>query len=223
MPSPQGFSESDLLISPTQLAQTLGKRIDDFWSVDPLAPNAVWTAQVKRYFGDIAAELNVAGELKVLYTNVEPGEREFMCDVVWWLKPTGGGESMALAAEVEWGSWSPKRGVPRTDYVRDCVGEDFGKLTVLKCPLKVMVFCTDKGGASGDHGIMRAAVLDEIDRYLTSYGHHLPGEHYVLIDVATKGCWKAWIRSVDAAGSISSLQEVPMVLATSTETVRDDH
>jgi len=36
----QGFLPSDLLISPTQLAQTLGKRIDDFWSVDPTGCSA---------------------------------------------------------------------------------------------------------------------------------------------------------------------------------------
>jgi len=113
---------------------------------------------------------------------------------------------MAMAAEIEWSSWGPPKGEERGQWVKDRVGEDFGKLTVVKCPLKLMVFCTDpvKTGSDLSHNAMQEVVLGEIDRYLVSYGHHIPGEHYVLFDVATAGHAKAWIRTVDGDGIISS-------------------
>jgi hypothetical protein len=73
---------------------------------------------------------------------------------------------MALAAEIEWSSWGPAKGERRDLWVRDRVGEDFGKLTVIKCPLKLMVFCTDPSPVEKTHGPMQQVVLEEIDRYL---------------------------------------------------------
>jgi hypothetical protein len=73
-----------------------------------------------------------------------------------------------------------------------------------------MVFCTDpvKTLSPVSHEAMQKLVLDEIDRYLVSYGHHIPGEQYILFDVATLGHAKAWVRTVDGEGSISSRREL---------------
>jgi hypothetical protein len=100
-----------------------------------------------------------------------------------------------LAVEVEWG------------YAH-AVGVDFSKLTVVKCPLKLMVFGTGKTGRDQSHEPQQQAVLAELDRYLTPYAHHIPGEHYVFFDVALIGYRKAWIRSVGQDGLLSPLTEV---------------
>jgi hypothetical protein len=81
-----------------------------------------------------------------------------------------------LAAEIEWSSWGPSKGERRDLWVRDRVGEDFGKLTIIKCPIKLMVFCTDPSTTEHSHGPMQQVVLDEIDRYLKIYAHHIPGD-----------------------------------------------
>jgi hypothetical protein len=109
---------------------------------------------------------------------------------------------MALAVEVEWGSWYSR--------VQDCVGEDFGKLTVVKSPLKLMIFCTDKSGPERSHAPQQQTVLEEIDRYLSAYAHHIPGEHYILMDVASDGHRCAWLRSVDEDGLPSPIASLPV-------------
>jgi len=189
--------------------------MDILWSEQPEATNNTWTVQVKAFLDDLGKSLGNSREnlsVEVLCTNAAVGTSEFLLDVVWWCRSSGSSEqseSMALAAEIEWSSWGPAKGERRDHWVRDRVGEDFGKLTVVKCPLKLMVFCTDPSATEQSHGPMQQIVLEEIDRYLRSYAHHIPGEHYVLLDVASHGHRRAWLRSVDQNGVLSTLQELP--------------
>jgi hypothetical protein len=59
-----------------------------------------------------------------------------------------------------------------------------------------------------DDEAVSSLVLDEIDRYLRSYAHHIPGEVYILLDVASDGNRKAWIRDVDETGRMSGLKSI---------------
>jgi hypothetical protein len=207
------FSQSEFLITPEELVRVLGVKMDALWRAQPKAGNAEWTRQVKGFLRDIAEGLESPAEdlkIEVLYTNAAPDTHEFLLDVVWWCRrgDQPNTEFMALAAEIEWASfWWGSPGESLANHVRDRVGEDFGKLTVVKCPLKLMVFCTDKSGPDKTHDPMQQVVLEEIDRYLRSYAHHLSGETYVLLDVASDGHRRAWIRRVDETG-ISSAREM---------------
>jgi hypothetical protein len=206
------FEQSEFLITPDQLVKDLGVKMDALWKAQPKAGNAEWTRQVKGFLREIAQELeNPADNLsiEVLYTNATPDTHEFLLDVVWWCrqgKPTKT-EFMALAAEIEWASfWWGSPGESLANHIRDRVGEDFGKLTVVKSPLKLMIFCTDKSGPERTHGPMQQVVLAEIDRYLKPYAHHLPGEVYVFMDVASDGNRRAWARRVEDDGTLSALE-----------------
>ncbi|SNS79149.1 hypothetical protein SAMN05421770_102345 [Granulicella rosea] len=210
--TPFKFNSSELLISPKELVQLLGEKMDTLWKAQPKATNAEWTRQVKGFLREIAQGLsNLEPDVKieVLYTNAAPDTHEFLLDLVWWCRrgePVKT-EFMALAAEIEWASfWWGSPGESLGNHVRDRVGEDFGKLTVVKSPIKLMIFCTDKSGPERTHEPIQRIVLDEIDRYLRAYAHHIPGEAYVLLDVATDGNRKAWIRTVDDVGILSALK-----------------
>jgi hypothetical protein len=115
------------------------------------------TVQVKAFLDEIGKSLGNSREnlsVEVLCTNGAVGTSEFLLDVVWWCSSGSSkqSESIALAAEIEWSSWGPDKGERRDHWVRDRVGEDFGKLTVIKCPLKLMVFCTDPSSTEHSHG-----------------------------------------------------------------------
>ncbi len=200
-----GFSSSDLLINPQDLVSNLGRRMDNLLKAQPTAGNKIWTSYVKAFLAEIAQEIEATRQdlsIEVLFTNPVKGVSEFLLDVVWWCRRTSEkpDEFMGLAVEIEWGSFYSR--------VQDVVGEDFGKLTVVKSPLKLMIFCTDMNRSQMTHAPQQQLVIDEIDRYLTTYAHHIPGEHYVLIDVASYGHMRAWQRSVDEDGQISSLSEI---------------
>ena len=146
-----GFDQGDLLIGPAHLARTLGKLIDEFWILNPNSPNKIWTVHVKQCLAELgqeAASSKPGFEVETYYTAASPGMKEFLCDVVWWCKTNNEmNQFLAMASEVEWASWGPRRGGSQGDYVVGCVSEDFGKLLVFKCPLKVMVFTScNEGG-----------------------------------------------------------------------------
>jgi hypothetical protein len=199
-----GFTDADLLITPQALVQKLGKRMDALWKAQPSAKNRIWTSEVKTYLADIAQEIaeeRAPLALQTIYTKSAPGVSEFLLDLVWWCKRGEDfrEEFMALAVEVEWASWWSLKSMTAA------IGADFGKLTVVKCPLKLMVFCTDKDKKTGTHERWQKNILNEIERYLNSYSHHIPGEHYILLDTASDGNRCAWIRSVDQNGILSAL------------------
>jgi hypothetical protein len=210
------LKRSELLISPEQLALRLGSKIDALWKSKPTATNAEWTKQVKGFLHEIAKSLERPEEhlsIEVLYTDRKSNTHEFLLDLVWWCRigEPAEVEFMALAAEIEWASfWWGSPGESLAGHIRDRVGEDFGKLTVVNAPIKLMMFCTDKSGPDRTHGPMQKIVLDEIDRYLRPYAHHIPGETYVLIDVASDGNRCAWVRTVDDQGILSDLETLEM-------------
>ena len=120
---------------------------------------------------------------------------------MWWCKKKSPpNEFVGLAVEVEW-AWG-------SSSIAHAVGEDFSKLAAVKCPLKLVVFGTGKSGKDKSHEPQQQAVLVELDRYLSLYAHHIPGEHYVFFDVAFIGYRKVWICSVGQDGLLSPLTEV---------------
>jgi hypothetical protein len=206
------FSKSDVVIDPVELVNELVKLINGLAADQRKATNPIWTLKVKEFLYEIGNKRKV----EVLYSDSKKGVSEYLLDVIWWCRRNSGKrrvEFLALAAEVEWSGWGPAKGALRDDWVKNRVGEDFGKLTIVKCPLKLMVFCTDECGAGKSHQSMQKIVFAEIDRYLKPYSHHIPGEHYIFIDVATDGNVFAWIRKVSPNGVLGRLEKVPTTIS----------
>ena len=124
--------------------------------------------------------------------------QEFLLDLVWWDKDLTEGASLVCECE-----WFYDRFSNEQRYAEN-VGTDFGKLLVFKAPLKLMIFASVDGAPD-----MQQLVLNEIDRYLRGYKHHLAGETYVILDFAPK--LAAWSASVEKSGQ-GGLQLVPMSL-----------
>jgi hypothetical protein len=205
------FSQADLLLTPSELIHKLCGRLNSLTSEQLKASNPIWTQFVKGFIGEIGEEFHKPQEhleLGVHYSG--KGAGEYLVDIIWWCKRDTNQirEFMALAAEIEWSSWGPSAGLKRDEWVCARIGEDFGKLTVMKSPLKLMVFCTDIYGQGKSHNSMQDRVLKEIDRYLDKYAHHIPGEHYVFLDVASQGRHRAWVRSVSPSGALSIREEL---------------
>jgi hypothetical protein len=90
-------------------------------------------------------------------------ERAFVLDLVWWKNAEL--MDIALAVESEWGR------------NRDVLN-DFGKLLVIKAPLKLMVYCTSH------HEKESADRRVGIDSYMRKFTNHIAGEQYVLLEFA---------------------------------------
>lgn len=205
------------LIAPVHLARLLMERMDELDEQLPDAKNPVWTLKVKEFLADIAADLNrqmKGEEVETIFTQSSLGTKEFMLDVVWWLRRVEpAGESVALIAEIEWAASRPHvSGEDLKRFTVQCIGEDFSKLLVVKSPIKLMVFCTDDRMPTGLRlGEVQSAIFEEIERNAGPYLHHVPGEQYVFIDAATTGFRRAWLRTVDNAGTLS--QVMPLIEA----------
>ena len=203
------LKQPEWLITPDQLANKLLSKMDHLGKSRIEAGNPEWTRQVKGFLREVAEGLDRLPKdfsIEVLYTDHERDTREFLLDVVWWCRrgaPTEA-EFMALAAEVEWASArSGLRGDRLAEHTCARIGEDFSKLIVVKCPIKLMIFCTAKDESEGLHAAMQKKVFSEIDRYLLPYMHHIPGETYVFIDAASNGNRRAWIQHVNHDGVLS--------------------
>ena len=79
----------------------------------------------------------------------------WLVDFIWWEKRS---ETLALVAECEWGK--------STD-----LDDDFQKLAVLKCPLKLFIFS----------GINPKSFLKRAEDLLQSFGQHTKDEEYIVI------------------------------------------
>ena len=91
-------------------------------------------------------------------------EGAFLLDLVWWKNAEL--NDIALAVESEWGS-------------NKQVWHDFGKLLVIKAPLKLMIYGTSHHENEG------AVVRDGITKdYMQKFTHHIKGEQYVLLEFA---------------------------------------
>jgi len=122
--------------------------------VRPESSNRVWTEAVK-------SVLQTLGKSKQFYVvpDRQQGEGEFLLDLVWW-KNTDLND-LVLAVESEWGG--PGQ-----------IWHDFGKLLVVKSPLKLMVYGTIKHDNAIRQGIE--------EKYMRKFTHHLSGEQYVLAE-----------------------------------------
>jgi hypothetical protein len=88
-------------------------------------------------------------------------ERQFLLDLIWWKNPTL--MDITLAVESEWGTSRE-------------VLHDFGKLLVVKAPLKLMVFEKDSSDT-----------VEKIEQnYMRKYTQHVLGEHYLLLEFDTQ-------------------------------------
>ena len=110
----------------------------------------MWTAEVKAILHEIGTTLK--------YTN--------LCewcslDMIWWCMST---QRLILAAESEMAA-NPV-----------AVEDDFEKLSVFKCPLKLLVFCADVD-----------RVKENAERYLQVLAQHVKGEEYLLVGFTASG------------------------------------
>lgn len=88
------------------------------------------------------------------------GVPQFLLDLVWWRDSDS--MDIVLAVESEWGkNWQ--------------VWEDFGKLLVVKSPLKLMVFEKQPKDT--------VETIEQL--YMQRYTQHVKGEQYLLIEFDT--------------------------------------
>ena len=161
--------------------------------------NTEWTSAVREGLKKIASGLQA--KTICVYSGFAPGGREFLLDIVWWSEI--GGQGASLACECEWYWW---RSFRPANYPLH-VGEDFEKLLVFKAPLKLVIIATPK-----DYLEIQQAVIDEINKYLAGYKHHVAGEKYLVLDFALiNKVNKAWIANVRSSGaSRPQLEEVEL-------------
>ena len=115
-----------------------------------------WTGILKEILRDTGKKLGHK-------VNPDPatGEKsQFLLDLVWWKNADD--MDIVLAVESEWGS-------------KDHVAHDFGKLLVVKAPLKLMVFEKQKEDM--------VEIIKE--RYMQRYAHHVEGEYYLFLEFDT--------------------------------------
>ena len=198
------FQNSDFVIEPEELVRKLESGLDSFEKTNPAAASREWTLGVKNSLEGIAKE--ISSSLRCIWTvrdkeDPENNKSEFLLDFVWWQElEKGQHERMALAVECEWAMWSHS-----FEEIAARVEEDFDKLTVIKSPLKLMVFCTrEMKGRAREH--LQTEILRRLTRLLQQYDHHVEGECYILFDTAVRSERKAWVIRMATSGS----QNVPI-------------
>jgi hypothetical protein len=129
-----------------------------------------WTCAVRRVLDELGAKLG--------YNHRYP----WLVDFIWWDTKS---EELALAVESEL-SPSPV-----------AIEEDFQKLTVFKCPVKLLVF---RGDAEATK---RAA-----EGYLRKRTQHVKDEEYLLVGFTTPGprCFYFKVPQVPADGKLQGVQ-----------------
>ncbi len=135
--------------------------------------DGAWTQSIRRRFFEICPE-----DCYALPDAPWNKRGEFLADVTW--AEVDKEKRLLLACEIEWGTgWHG-----RTHW--SLVEQGFERLLPLKAPFKVFIFSSDytlKGPertAKGDFSIEFAK--EKLKASLENFGHHLPGEAYVLID-----------------------------------------
>jgi hypothetical protein len=111
--------------------------------------------------------------------------------MVWWQEK--GSQRAVLACESEFGN---SRYPALTPLL---VGEDFDKLLSFKSPWKIMIFDSYTDGAE-----TQRLVIEELNRYLRSFGDHRRGEIYIAIDLCKES--KAWSCSIGSDGEDQGLE-----------------
>jgi hypothetical protein len=170
----RGFGEGNLderLKVARSFIKTFAEKVAPPKSVDD--SDGAWTQSIRRRFFEICPE-----DCYALPDAPWNRRGEFLADVTW--AEIDREKRILLACEIEWGtSWQGK-----THWSH--VSEAFEKLLPVKAPFKVFIFSSDytlKGPdrtAKGDSSIEFAK--EKLKLSLENYGHHLPGEVYILID-----------------------------------------
>ncbi len=162
------FYPQTTAVDPIVLTKDLVKAIYAIPGVEGHS-NTAWTVHVREILKELAPSNCVCH-----FTDKSSNVEEFLVDVMW--KSENGRESMALAAESEWGNpWV--RGKYLAQHQALEIGKDFAKLLVLKTPIKLMIFASDQDKTHN-------AILSEIARHFDNYADHISGERYVFIDLA---------------------------------------
>ena len=185
---------------PARFARLLTCRLGEkFNEWDQLGVMA-WTKKLKLYLSDQA---NLDGDdleggkksLEQIATDREAKVSEFLLDVIWWRREKSDGEWVALALESEWAYAPPQMGIKRdTSYVMSKVEEDFWKLTVIRSPLKVMLFTSAvEGGETLEK--MRDQVCSRLECILER-ARGDDGETYLVIDTGIAQNRAAWLCSL---------------------------
>lgn len=153
-----------------QLVNGLPKELRD-------QPDSAWTAAIVK-------GLDKIGKSKGLHVCGHgcSGQSEWMLDIVWMKTPE---QRVILAVESEW------RG-------QSAISEDFGKLMVVKSPLKLMVFNTS------DHKGWEL-IVKRLEKDMTNFPDHLSGEHYLLLEVTAPGAFRYEFR-VPTDGRLDPVQ-----------------
>jgi hypothetical protein len=85
----------------------------------------------------------------------------WLLDLIWWSMPT---QRMILGVESE------------MDKHVESIAEDFEKLPVFKCPLKLLVFSAEADAVKG-----------MAENYLQMFTQHVKGEEYLLVGFTASG------------------------------------
>lgn len=93
----------------------------------------------------------------------EEEEHGFMLDLLWW--ENADLVDIALAAESDWGSNAQ-------------IWHDFGKLMIVKAPMKLMIYGTDHHDRESED--VRKGIQERMQRF----AHHVAGDEYVLLEFA---------------------------------------
>jgi hypothetical protein len=141
------------VIDPRKFAQDLvsgaAAELGEAWEKPPClgGPRTKWTCAIL----GVLEDLGLRGGYRCY---------PWLLDFVWWDQDS---QSMIMGAECEWAPLTPEE-------------DDFQKLVVFKCPLKLFVF-------SGDPEIMK----QQTEKYLEAFSQHVRDEEYVLVGFSPSG------------------------------------
>jgi hypothetical protein len=146
-----------------------------------------WTRSVRKRFIDMCPD-----DCYPLPADPLSRTGEYLVDYTWSEHEKG--KRIILAAESEWGTgWY-------TQTYWEPVEHDFEKLLGIKAPVKVLIFGSVLNSRDQDPGMNFSAqfALMRLTKSLQNYGHHLPGEVYIFIDLpqtgnpASNGVFRSW-------------------------------
>ena len=167
-------------VNAKELADALIKEINA--ALTPESSDTEWTKRIKE-------SLRLIAEVQSFVVAPDPqnDECEFLCDFVWWKNRDL--NDIVLAVESEWGDASQ-------------VWHDFGKLMVVKAPLKLLVFSTS------NHARQSESVRETIEsKYMMKYCHHIAGEQYLLLEFAVPDRMAfAYLFDVQKDGKLTSVR-----------------
>ena len=158
-------------IEPAELVRQISLRMREK-DPDP-AQSKLWTKALKECLRSLL-ESEGTNVTQVLYSDRANDTHEFLLDVVVWDRTNS--EGVILAVESEW-----------LQNVDD-LAEDFWKLLVVKAPIKLMIFASNKNPRT----FSQDAIWNKLSDCLARYRDHISGERYVFMDYAPPPGRRAW-------------------------------